>query len=90
MASLVYVPKKTSDKNYKRSTEKGLGLNIICLTAKNDVIIKKKIPIFKTWSHESFLNTMEMIHNLITEYPELTADENITNTISQIKDCFAG
>ena len=87
MAPIEYVPRKSDDETKK---EKDLGTNMILIPIAGGGTLKRKIAIYQAGSEEQFMETIGAIRNILSEYELTTNAANISNTASQIKDCFAG
>ena len=88
IAPIEYIPKKNVEKADKSDDK--LSTNTMNVPKADGTTFKKKIPIYRTGSDERFLQVMETIRNLITNYAETTDNDHIAQTIADLGECFAG
>ena len=85
VAPIEYVPRKTEDKDTKDA-----GSFTFIIPIAEGEKLKRKMNIFRSGTDEEFLQHMEDIRTIITDYPLTTDAAHLANTVSQIKECFAG
>ena len=87
VAPIEYIPGKKENDNEKEH-DSGTATFVIKVDAGNK--IKRQIPSFRSGSDKKFLETMEAIQTVLTDYDFLVDADNIFETIRQVKECFMG
>ena len=85
-APIEYIPRK--EEEGKETKDEGSFTFMIPLA--NNEKLKRKVRIFRSGQDERFLETIANLRNIIVDYPLTTDAANIANTVSQMKECFAG